>query len=195
MRLPASSKRREATRRPVQTSKNHALPSAGRAGCTTRRPGTLDHLGRRDTMPALPATVLVHATSQAVPQVVQEGLAQIGVQLTRDARLMNLVPSMYGHVENRLEEDRDFLVGVFGFASVVILPLWAMLAVCGPWQRRKVPTVTKCAAQVSSAASTASCAHGHGECLLGAQRGTPPGAAWRVRRQSFAEAARLRSPR
>lgn len=96
-----------------------------------------------DAMPALPATVLVHATSQAVPQSVQEGLARMGVQLTRDVRLVSLVPSMNGHVESRLEEDRDFFVGVAGFASVVILLLWAMLSVRGFWQRRNKAAAVK----------------------------------------------------
>ena len=96
-----------------------------------------------DAMPALPATVLVHDTSQAVPQSVQEALAQMGVQLTRDVRLVDLVPSMDGHVESRLEEDRDFFVGVAGFASAIFLLLWAMLAVLGFWQRRKDAAVAK----------------------------------------------------
>ena len=123
-------------RRGQAREKTHYLPLVAQ-GARRDDPARWIIRANADTMPALPATVLAHATSQAVPQVVQEGLAQMGIQLTRDVRLVDLVPSMNGHVENRLEEDRDFFVGVAGFASVVIVLLWAMLAVLGSWKRRK----------------------------------------------------------
>ena len=122
--------------------KTHYLPLVAR-GAQRDDPVRWIVRAEADTMPTLPATVLAHATSQAVPQVVQEGLAQMGVQLTRDVRLVNLVPSMNGQVESRLEEDRTLFVGVAGFASIIILLLWAMLAVRGFWQRSNEAAAVK----------------------------------------------------
>ena len=195
MRLPAGSKRREATQRPVQTSKNHALPSAGRAGCTTRRPGTLDHLGRRrhDARVARDGPCACNVAGSAAG-----GAGRAGADWrSADARRAADEPGSE-HVWTCREPPR----------RRPRLPRRGVRI-----RKCRYPAAAGYAGGVRPVAAAQSAYSDEMRCpsqqrslnrvlrpwpwRMPARRSAryPPGAAWRVRRQSFAGAARLQSPR